>query len=59
MRTYILGYNFDDVLTEFSSEYDADYNSSEWVAIEAYSLNHAKSIYEEQFANWQSQTIGV
>jgi hypothetical protein len=57
MKTFYVGYRepLDDFLTEFRDSYDADYNSEEWVEIEAETLEEAKSKYEESFIKWQNK----
>ncbi len=61
MAKFILGYDCDEKevtddgrnLTLYNSEADADYNSAEWVTVEANTLEEARLLYEPTFTSWK------
>lgn len=54
LKIFYLGYKnaTDDYLTFFESAKEADYNSEEWVKIQAKNEEEAKEKYEEEFIKW-------
>ena len=52
MPRFILGFDQSnpDVLKEYSSEEEADFNSEDWCTVDAPTLEEAKDDYENQFA---------
>lgn len=58
MEKFILGYKepLDEELTEFETKAQANYESEEWVEVQANSLEEAKEKYEETFIAWQELT---
>lgn len=61
-KMFILGYpsgNVDAVpenLVEYKNKKEADFESEEWVEVEANTLEEAKAKYEETFLAWQERT---
>ena len=50
---YLLGYVPEVTeLVQFETKVQADYESEEWVEVEANSLEEAKEKYEETFSKW-------
>lgn len=59
MAKFILGFpagsttiDLEDIV-EYNTKEEADFESEEWVEVEANSLEEAKANYEESFLSWQ------
>jgi hypothetical protein len=63
-KKFILGYASAELdlipenLTEYPDEKTADYETEEWVIVEADTLQEAKDKYEETFVAWQKAQYG-
>ena len=63
-KKFILGYATAELdlvpenLTEYPDVKTADYESEEWVFVEADTLEEAKAKYEETFIAWQKNQYG-
>ncbi len=58
MRTFILGYPIGkDIgiknLKKYKTIGEADYETEEWVVVEANTLREAKRMFEKEFIKWQ------